>query len=201
MQRYVCASIIGVVCAAAVPAEGAEAVVMAAPAERAPRLNSVNGHPWGALYGAFAFNYERLLTATHGVLVEGEYVHFGDSDDYVTSYGGNLGWRWHWSGGQDSGFLGANLGYRHGGAGVNVAGGEGHSLSVDTLYVVMNVGRRFAWKSGFNITLRIGGGRARHSVTADSDDPDAQDAVDTIESILNFIPVAVDGELSVGYAW
>ncbi len=207
MQRYVYASILGFLTAMATPAfaEPEPAAGGPRPADvtvraPAPRLNSVNGHPWGILIGAYSVNYERLLGPTHGVMVEGEYVRFGGDEDYVTSYGGNVGYRWHWSGGQDSGFLGANLGYRHGGAGVS-GGGEAHSLSVDTVYVVMNVGRRFAWRSGFNITLRIGGGRAWHSVTAESDNPDAEEAEETIEKILNFIPVALDGELSVGYAF
>lgn len=76
-------------------------------------------------------------------------------------------------------------------------------FDVDTTVssITANVGRRWAWDSGLNITFRIGAGKGNYDVTTESDDPDAQEAVKAVDDLLAFLPVAFDGELSLGYVF
>ena len=164
--------------------------------------NSVNVSPLGVLSGSYGINYERLFGGYHGLLVEGNFGRSSSGDASSSSLGGTIGYRFHWRGNQDSGFLGLNLGYFTGsGEGTVTNGSETKTFDVDTTVstITANVGRRWAWKSGLNVTLRIGAGRGNYDVTTDSDDPDAQEIVKAVDDLLAFLPVAFDGELSVGY--
>ncbi|HUH04452.1 MAG TPA: hypothetical protein VML75_20795, partial [Kofleriaceae bacterium] len=64
-----------------------------------------------------------------------------------------------------------------------------------------NIGKRWAWDSGLNVTLRVGAGYGNYGISTDSEDPDAQEAVALVDDLLTLIPIALDGELSVGYAF
>jgi hypothetical protein len=169
-----------------------------------PRDNSVNVSPLGIAIGAYTVNYERLFGGYHGLVVEGGLAFSSGDGAESTSYGGALGYRWHWSGEQDSGFLGFNVGYYRGaGSGSITTNGMTETFDVDTqsLFAVANIGKRWAWDNGFNITFRIGGGYARYDVSTSSTDPDAQGVVETVENLLEIFPIAIDGELSVGYTF
>ncbi len=160
--------------------------------------------PLGLLSGSYGINYEKLFGGYHGLLLEGNFASSSDRDASSSSFGGTLGYRFHWRGRQDSGFLGLNLGYFSGSG----EGSVGTDMSRKTFNVnttvssiTVNVGRRWAWDSGLNITFRIGAGKGNYDVTTDSDDPDAQDVVNAVDDLLTFLPVAFDGELSAGYTF
>ncbi len=165
--------------------------------------NSVNLSPLGILSGSYGLNYERLLNGYHGLIVEGNFSSFSDSDSSSSSFGGALGYRFHWRGNQNSGFLGLNVGYYNGtGTGsVSTNSGQERTFDVDTSVasITANIGKRWAWDSGLNITFRIGAGKGYYDITTDSDDPDAQKAVKAVDDLLTVFPIAFDGELSVGY--
>jgi hypothetical protein len=167
------------------------------------KVNSVNASPLGMLVGSYSINYERMF-GPHGLLVEGSYASSSDGDTSSNSMGGVLGYRWHWNGTQNSWFTGVNLGFATGtGDAVVTSGGTSETFNVDTTAVTgtVNIGRRWAWDSGFNITFRIGAGYGNYDVTTDSDDPLAQDAVELVDDLLTILPVAFDGELSVGWVF
>jgi hypothetical protein len=177
-----------------------------------PRVNSVNGNPLGFLFGSYSLNYERLVDGTHGFMIEGNLAHSTGtsnsgtetSSNKSTTYGGGAGYRWHWSGQQQSGFLGLMAGYSVGaGTSTITSGGMSNSfdLTIKAPWVVANIGKRWQWDSGLNLTFRIGGGWAKYTVTTSSMDPQAQDAVKFVQDILTLIPIALDGELSLGYSF
>lgn len=164
-------------------------------------MHSVNLSPLGLVLGAVALNYELLLDKQHGLLIEGQYRQSsGDDGEEASLMGGVLGYRWHWGKSQDSGFVGLNFGYQT---------GEGFSKINDVSYkqnltetsLTLNGGARYAWKNGFNITWRLGGGYASREVTAAEPGEDAESAAELVDAIFDFIPIAVDAELSVGWVF
>jgi opacity protein-like surface antigen len=169
--------------------------------------NSINVSPLGLAFGSYNLTYERLTQGGHGFLVEGMLNRSKKSDASQTNGGMSIGYRWHWSGGQDSGFLGANIGYGRGIAtgSITTTSSDGmatkKSFDVDTsiLSATANVGRRFAFNNGLNITLRVGAGYGKYQLATDSKDPDAKAVVDDLRAFLNVFPIAVDGEISLGY--
>lgn len=168
-----------------------------------PRHHSVNVNPLGALFGAYNVNYE-YLGGSHGVVVEAAFEHAGGAGASATTYGAGAGWRWHWRGRQDSGFVGAMVRFAGGSAEATVTSdgmAETFDLSVKELAVTVNVGKRWQFDSGLNITLRGGAGRAQRWFSTSSTDPDAQQAVADVEDLMEFIPIALDGEVSVGYTF
>lgn len=182
-----------------------------APADEAPqtqeeaapeKANSVNLNPLGVVFGSYSLNYERLFGGTHGLLVEGLFSSSSNDTSSTVAYGGLVGYRWHWSGRQNSWFLGANVGYETGsGDGTVTTNGveEKFDLSVSRLSATANIGKRWAWDFGLNITFRVGAGYGSYDVSTESDNPDVQDAVKTVDELLNFLPIAFDGELSLGW--
>lgn len=166
--------------------------------------NSVNLSPLGLLSGSYGLNYERLIGGYHGVLVEGNFSHSSGDNASSNSVGGTVGYRFHWRGSQNSGFVGLNLGYFKGsGEGSITNNGMMKTFDVDTTVssITANIGKRWAWDSGLNVTFRIGAGKGNYDVSTDSEDPDAQEVVKNVDDLLAFLPVAFDGELSLGYVF
>jgi hypothetical protein len=184
-------------------ADGPALHAASAPAEG---TNSINLNPLSALWGNFNGNYEHLFGGTHGLVVEAAYERGTDADTGASynSYGGAIGYRYHWSHSQASGFLGAMLGFGVGNGLATVTDNSGSmsfDMSIKTLYATVDIGKRWTLGDHLNITARIGAGRAVRSVTTDSTDPKAQTAVSDIQSVLDWLPVTLDGELSLGYTF
>ncbi len=185
---------------AAANGPSAEPITITKPAP-VERQHSVNGNPMGFLFGSYGVTYE-YLSGGNGLLVEGGFAHSGGDSASATSYGGAVGYRWHWRGRQNSGFLGVNAGFYAGTATASSGdGSEMTDLTIRSLQLVMNIGKRWQFDNGLNITARIGGGKAKRWVSTDSTDPDAQQAVEDVQDLLDFIPIALDGELSLGYSF
>jgi hypothetical protein len=168
------------------------------------KKNSVNVSPLGIALGSYSVNYERMLGGGNGVLVEGQFSRSKNSDSSSTGFGGSVGYRYHFNGTQNSWFAGVNAGYQVGtGTGSITSGGTTKSFDVDTtaLAVTGNFGKRWALPADLNITFRLGAGYGKYNVTTDSTDPDAQKVVKLVDDLLTFLPVAFDGELSLGYAF
>lgn len=167
-------------------------------------VHSVNLNPLGVLTNSYTLNYEYLLDGTHGFLVEPVLGLASDPDTSTIFYGLDAGYRWHWSGEQDSGFLGANLGFGVGsGEGFVEVDGERTEFPVEftNWHLTANIGRRWAFDFGLNITARLGAGYGSYDVSTTSDDPNAQTVVRLAQEILEFLPFAFDGELSVGWVF
>lgn len=163
--------------------------------------HSVNANPFGLLAGSYSFNYVYLTPEGNGFVGELSYSSSSSTDGSESSAtGAGLGYRWHWNPKQQSGFIGAQLAY---GVGTGSAQVNGTKFDVDTtaLTVTANIGKRWQWDSGFNITFRIGGGWGSYSASTDDESPDAQKATELVNDLLSLLPIAIDGELSAGWTF
>ena len=177
---------------------------IAAPAPKREHADSINFSPLGLLIGAYALGYEHLFPGGHGLILEGGYAASSGSGGSAYSMSGTVGYRWHWRGQQNSGFLGVNLSQGFGrGTGTIDDNGKMSSIGVDVTATTLtaNVGKRWMIGDSVNVTLRIGAGYGRYAVHTDSMDPDAKAAEKVVNDLLTRIPVAVDGELSIGYVF
>jgi hypothetical protein len=165
--------------------------------------NSINVSPLGVAVGNYAVTYERLFAGHHGLVVEGIASYNKDDDGKSTQFGGAVGYRWHWRGRQNSGFLGVMLAQSLGTGEVTVGEGAGemtHAMSVRSTTITGNIGKR--WMLGpVNVTVRLGLGWGHHVAKAESDTQEAKDAEKLMNDILAFLPIGIDGELSVGYTF
>lgn len=178
----------------------AEEPVTAKPETKTEKQHSANVGYFGILSPIYGLNYEYLHGGTHGLVVEGTFETGSGDDSTYTYSSGSLGYRWHWRGKQNSGFLGVNGGYSMGSSDTKYEGST-YNLSMSTISVTPNIGKRWAFDSGLNVTWRVGIGYASRSVTTDDDSDGAQEAVKLLEDVINFLPVGMESELSIGWAF
>ena len=158
--------------------------------------NSINVSPLGLVFGNYALTYEHLFAGQHGVIVEGIASRSANDDSSQLQFGGAVGYRWHWRGRQNSGFLGVMLAQGVGNGEVDLNGMK-HDMTVRSTTITGNIGKR--WMIGpANITLRLGLGYGHYTVDAKEDSQAAKDAEQTLNDLLTLLPVGFDGELSVG---
>ena len=173
---------------------GVEATAKAEP------TNSINASPLGLVVGDYALTYEHLFGGSHGLIVEGIGSRSSDDTGSALQFGGGVGYRWHWRGRQNSGFLGVMAAQRFG-AGSVTENGMQHDMTIRSTSLTANIGKRWAVTDAVNVTFRIGGGWGHYTATAKEDTMEAKQAEKLMNDILTFIPIAIDGELSVGYAF
>ena len=161
---------------------------------------SVNVNVIGLLFSSYSGNFEYLWKGSHGLLLEPSYAFSEGERSSVTDMGVSLGYRWHWEGQQNSGFLGLNAGYASG-TGTQDLDGIDFKMTIDRISVIPNIGYRAFWDFGLNITFRIGAGYGKRTVTAEVAGGDAEEAAQAMEDFLNVLPIALDGELSVGWCF
>jgi Protein of unknown function (DUF3575) len=168
------------------------------------RTNSINVSPLGALLGNYAVTYEHLFNGSHGLIVEGNAAFDSNSDSSSHQLGGGVGYRWHWRGRQNSGFLGVMVAQSFGSGEVTTtSGGQDmtYEMGVRSTTITGNIGKRWMIGDAFNITLRLGLGWGHHTVTAKVNDQEAKDAETKLNDLLAYFPIGFDGELSVGYTF
>ena len=170
------------------------------------RLNAVNFGFIGLLSGSYYLNYSRSLDGYHGLIGEVVYVaREGTIDEEAeeqeqfqeNGFGFLLGYRYAWEGGQDSPFTGVSFDYYQS---EETRDGNPHA-KYNSWSLTANIGRRWAWESGFNITLRFGLGYASREYISESDQTSDQLIAGLADAILESVPVGFDGELSVGYSF
>jgi len=164
------------------------------------RADTVNLSILGLAAGNYAVTYEHLSHGTHGLILEGEFAHGSNDSLSETSVGGGIGYRWHWSGQQNSGFLGVML---EAGRGSGSVTEDGMTVPLGIHYTTLtaNIGKRWTIGDRGNITLRLGAGAGSYTAVTDDTSASAKQAQRDMNSFLALIPVAVDGELSFGYAF
>ena len=169
------------------------------------KANSVNYDLSALVLKGFAANYEHLFKGGHGVLVEGVFRLGKEDGTSKTAMSGglSLGYRYHFTGEQSSWFAGPLLTASFGSGEGSVTGNDNVTkktfpVSYASIAATANVGRRWVIASTVNITGRIGAGYTKRFYSTDSSDPDAQAAAALVDALLSFIPVTIDGELSLG---
>lgn len=171
-----------------------------APAERKHSVNLGVGTTWGAP----SISYEFLGAGGHGLVLEASGFYRFAEEGHSRGAGGAIGYRWHASRQQDSGFLGVHVGFDRGQSPILVTTNdmeETFQVNDQTFYVVGNFGKRWLLSTNFNITARLGAGYARRSLDVSDDDAEIRDEVFFLEQIIGLVPVTIDGELSVGYTF
>jgi hypothetical protein len=179
---------------------------MPAPAQpKAEKADSINFSPLGLLFGAYSLGYEHLWNGEHGLILEGTFAHQTGTDTSSSSVGGAVGYRWHWRGQQNSGFLGITAAQGFGSADAAIFDSDNKmqkfKLDVAATSLTANIGKRWMLGDAFNITLRFGLGWAHYAVHAQTTDMDAKAAEKKVNDLLALFPVGIDGELSVGYVF
>ncbi len=178
-----------------------------------PRKNAIGLGPSISLVQGMSLSYERMLGEEHALNLSARHGFQSIADAiFMWKAGLMVGYRWHWSGGQDSGFVGVDLG---------AFTGEGTRFVLDDnspdpgvaevstyqVALIGSVGRRFAWDNGFNITLRVGAGVAAEWFTATAilvEQTALEKHIDDLNerSRDEFTDwLAYDAELSIGYSF
>jgi hypothetical protein len=177
------------------------------------RRNAVNLSVLGMLGGGFNLTYERMVGDGDGVVLEvgstswrggssesidGRIVRESEIDARHATLG--IGYRRHWRGGQHGGFAGVMLHQNVGSADVRVTDGRDEAadqVAYRSTTLTAHVGKRWMLTDAINLTIRVGAGIADRDVIDTGADPMAvarlADAID--------LPLAVDGELSLGYTF
>ena len=176
------------------------AVMQTAPAPE--KDDSINVSPFGLLFGNLYVTYERFNKG-HGLIVD---VGFGrtSNDSGDESHGAlGVGYRWHWRGRQNSGFLGVMLHqtYGHGEMTYNPGAADemSYDMTVRSTMLTGNIGKRWMLGDSLNITLRLGLGLGHHVASAEEDTQEAREAEEDMNALLSLLPIGFDGELSLGY--
>ena len=177
-----------------------ENIALSQEAERKHSINLGVGTTWGAP----SISYEFLGAGGHGLVLEANGFYSVGEDGHSHGAGAAIGYRWHASRQQDSGFLGIHAGFDRGQSPATVTTDgmeETYRVNDQTFYVVGNVGKRWLLRTNFNITARLGAGYAHRSLDVDDENAEIREEVFFVEQLIGLVPVTIDGELSVGYTF
>lgn len=169
------------------------------------RTNSINLSVMST--SELGLNYMWRFANHHALVVEG-FFDYSSSADAGTNLGagGQIGYRLLFSGTQDCWFLGLMAGFDAGKNALvttntsqsDVAVKRAYNLPYRRVRATLDLGRRWVFGPGFNVTARFGAGPGKRTYARSGDAAvDAQAA--TVESVANFLPISLDAELSVGW--
>lgn len=182
------------------PTRLAQQVLPRSPDKATVKNHALNINMVKVAIGQYSGGYE-YFSDGHGYLLEGSYDKFdlGFGVD-VTYVSGAAGYRRYWRGKQDSVFIGAMAGYSRAIGGRDLLG-YNIQLLTTSLSVIGHVGKRWVFDSGLNVTTRVGAGYAHRTFRVEIDAWYLQPLLDAFARADNFLPLAVDAEVSVGFAF
>lgn len=165
--------------------------------------NAINTCPGSVFFGIYSLNYEYLFHPNHGLVgrfdyeaIPKSYTEAGIESNGVAFI---LNYRWHISGELKSAFLGAYVRHRiYSGTGTIESTEFDFTLPETT--IGLNVGKRWVWKSGFNLTLAFGYGFSFENRDANPTNGTIEASLDQFEKAYDFIDPFL-GEFSIGYAF
>ncbi len=165
--------------------------------------NAINTCPGAVFFGIYSLNYEHLFHPNHGLVGRFDYESipktYTDANIESSGVAFILNYRWHISGEMKSVFLGAYARHRiYSGSGTSEATPFDFKLPETTFG--LNAGKRWVWKSGFNITLSLGYGFSFENRTATPTNAAIEASLDQFEKAYDFIDPFL-GEFSIGYAF
>jgi hypothetical protein len=185
--------------------------VLASPDE-APPHNQIHANLLGFAgfmrlnIGSFGVGYERKLTDHHAFRVVGDFIHVHQASTAVQShqwtFGGGLGYRYHF-GASGGPFVGIETGYRRGFGHFGERDTPEHvRLRNEQLRVLPELGfRHLHARLPLAVVTRIALGYGPYTVTSDRDDLMGVEAVRFSEDVLAPLPMVLELELSVAYAF
>jgi hypothetical protein len=172
-----------------------------------PEANSVsqaiNSCPGGIAFGIYSFNYEYLFDNYNGVVARFDYESQADSYKSgsidATGMAFIINYRRHLSGELESLFIGSYLRYR-------VYSGDGNTgdtrfdFTMPEYTLGINVGKRWVWNNGFNITFALGYGISTSEVNSSVNSAAVKNTIDALKDEYAFLSPFM-GEFSLGYAF
>jgi len=165
--------------------------------------HAINICPIAPVFGIYALNYEYLISPSNGLVVRFEYEDvpksYTDANIETNGMAFSMNYRRHFSPEMNSFFVGAYARYR------NYKGeGEIESSKFDftlpSVTVGLNVGKRWVWNSGFNITVSAGYGFQKEYREATPSTAIIESTLDVLEKEYDFM-TPLYAELSAGYAF
>lgn len=171
------------------------------------RNHSVNINPLGLAVGDYAVNYQWRFAASHALVGELTATWSTADDGTTRGFGGQVGYRYLSNGTQNSWMFGMMAGYDGGNTNVRTSATSG-GLTVARIYdlpytrwrVTGTVGRRWVFGPGLNVTARMGVGAGKRAY-AQGGNAEANQQAATMEMVVNFLPVALDSEISLGWVF
>lgn len=188
-SRTMIAALLLCICSAA--AAGAEEA--SAPPKEFRQSIAVS--PFSVL-GGIDGNYEYLVAGRHGLVAEGGYAMAGSSKG---SYNAGAGYRFHFTPGMESGFLGVFVRYGHlKGEVEGEVNEEKTRFGYETpLFAIgPNIGTRWQWDNGFAMTLRGGYGYVVSDIEWSPTEPEPEFLGTLVETLLG-----LDAEFTFGYSF
>lgn len=167
------------------------------------KRHAINFCPGGIAFGIFSANYEYLVTPKNGIVARFDYEAIPKTytSANIESNGKAfiLNYRRHFSENMNSFYAGAYTRFR-------VYKGEGNinsqefDFKIPEVTVGLNVGKRWVFKSGFNINLSFGYGVSFQNKKLSIDNNEVSSSVDSWEDSYDFIDPFL-GEFSIGYSF
>jgi len=180
------------------------------------RKHSVNGSFAGVRLFDYGVNYQWMFAPGHALLGELTWT-YSDSEDSgrTMAVGAQAGYRFYFSRTQEGYFTGLLAGWDTGtteaisSSTATVSTDLGpSSMTVTRRFQLPNsrwrvtaqLGRRWIIGPGLNLTARVGIGPGKRKF-ARGGDPVADRMAEDIEAIINFLPISLDAETSVGWVF
>ncbi|MCO6173421.1 DUF3575 domain-containing protein [Flavobacterium sp. NRK F10] len=167
------------------------------------KRHAINFCPAGMAFGIFSANYEYLITPKNGIVVRLDYEAIPKTYTAATIESNGkafiLNYRRHFSGEMNSFYAGAYTRYR-------LYKGEGEinaqkfDFKIPEVTIGLNIGKRWVWKSGFNLNLAFGYGISFKDKKTSLNNMAVNTAVDSWEDSYDFINPFL-GEFSIGYSF
>lgn len=169
---------------------------------------TLSASPMGALgftlhnIGDFAVNLEHQR-GPHGVLLEASGLHVHGNPTHTTLIGGGIGYRLHFGQGSFAGVLagakGGHSKYKYEHSSGNL---DAHwRYEVRQASLIPHIGHRWHVGDHLRITARFGLGVGQHWLATEERGEEIQAATQLLSDRLQFTPIKLDSELSLGWTF
>jgi hypothetical protein len=193
-SSFALAAALALAAAAPAPARADDAAAVRANTVSLDPLLGVIGFS-GRNAGEWAVSYERRVAPRHAVLVEQATVHVHKDPWHLTTFGLGAGYRYYLRPSASAPFVGI-LGGGKLGTG-RFGEGPDNKLTARAVFVTAHAGWRHTWPSGLTVAARLGAGWASYAINDDA----PMGAADVKDDRLSPLPIEIDSELSLGYAF
>lgn len=164
---------------------------------------AINFCPIALALGIYSVNYERMIGRHHGLMARVDYESIPHwlykLDVKANGKAAILNYRYHIKGGLQSFFIGSFMRYRVF-SGTGDAEGEGFSFKLPEVSVGLNIGKRWIFNNGINITTAGGYGYFMDKEKINSNKASAVNSVRQFQKKYDLYN-GFFGEISLGYAF
>jgi len=171
--------------------------------KRSTFKQALNVCPIAPIFGVYALNYEYLITPRDGFLARIEYEDvpktYTDAEIESNGIAYSINYRRHLSSLMNSFFVGAFVRYRNYKGDGEIEGTK-FDFTLPSLTGGLNVGKRWAWNSGFNITVSFGYGIMKDYRKATPSTQAVEQSIDQLVKEYDFM-TPIYPEVSAGYAF